>query len=150
MIRPSEAEEVRESKIQQHVQIWHRSRAIEHFQEKLAWGIARRSVWHRLEWLQGVSGLAGVRVKDGECGIQAKHDQSAQVIADYVVIHEMRHMIHLHYPSELWQLLGPHHPTYTEPRQWLWMAWTTHEIAWDGVWGSFPCLNRNFSEGSCL
>jgi len=40
-------------------------------------------------------------------------------IADYVVVHELCHLIHPNHSKEFWQLVGRYDPAYAEHRQWL-------------------------------
>lgn len=118
-IRPTEQGEQRKARIQQYLQNWYRSRALEHLQEKA----------NRYAEQIGVS-PAGVSVRNfrsrwGSCDkkgqvvfnwniIKAPH-----AIADYVVIHELCHLIHPNHSKEFWQVVGRHDPNYAEHRQWL-------------------------------
>jgi len=118
-IRPSEQGEQREARIQQYLQNWYRSRALERLQEKA----------NRYSQQIGVT-PAGVSVRNfksrwGSCDkkgqvvfnwniIKAPH-----AIADYVVVHELCHLIHPNHSKEFWQLVGRHDSAYAEHRQWL-------------------------------
>ncbi len=118
-IRPTEQGEQREARIQQYLQSWYRSRALERLQEKSA----------RYAKQIGVS-PAGVSVRNfrsrwGSCNkrgqvifnwniIKAPHR-----IVDYVVIHELCHLIHPNHSKEFWKLVGLNDSSFTRHRHWL-------------------------------
>ncbi len=118
-MRPAEQGEHRRLRIRQYVQTWYRSRALERLQEKTK----------RYAQQIGVS-PAGVSVRNfrsrwGSCDkkgqvvfnwniIKAPHS-----IVDYVVIHELCHLIHPNHSSDFWQVVGRHDASYPEHRQWL-------------------------------
>jgi len=118
-IRPTEQGEHQALRIQQYLQIWYRSRALERLQDKT----------HRYAEQIGVS-PAGISVRNfksrwGSCDkkgevvfnwniIKAPHS-----IVDYVVIHELCHLIHPNHSKDFWQVVGCHDTSYAEHRQWL-------------------------------
>ena len=118
-IRPTEQNETQELRIQQYLQNWYRSRALERLQDKS----------NRYAQQIGVS-PAGISVRNfksrwGSCDkkgevvfnwniIKAPHS-----IVDYVVIHELCHLIHPNHSKDFWQLVGRYDNSYTEHRQWL-------------------------------
>jgi predicted metal-dependent hydrolase len=118
-IRPTEKGEHRTLRIQQYLQNWYRSRALERLQEKT----------NRYAQQIGVS-PAGVSVRNfrsrwGSCDkrgqvvfnwniIKAPHS-----IVDYVVIHELCHLIHPNHSKDFWQVVSRHDNAYLEHRLWL-------------------------------
>ena len=118
-VRPDEQGDQREARIQQYLQTWYRSRALERLQDKVK----------RYAMQIGVS-PAGVSVRQfrsrwGSCDnrgqvvfnwhiIKAPHR-----IVDYVVIHELCHLIHPNHSKAFWQLVGRFDAAYAERRQWL-------------------------------
>ena len=110
---------IRQLRIQQYLQNWYRSRALERLQDKT----------HRYAQQIGVS-PAGMSVRNfksrwGSCDkkgevvfnwniIKAPHS-----IVDYVVIHELCHLIHPNHSKDFWQLVGRFDTDYPEHRQWL-------------------------------
>jgi predicted metal-dependent hydrolase len=118
-IRPTEQGAHRTLRIQQYLQNWYRSRALERLQEKT----------HRYAQQIGVS-ATGVSVRNfrsrwGSCDkrgqvvfnwniIKAPHS-----IVDYVVIHELCHLIHPNHSKDFWQVVASHDPAHTEHKQWL-------------------------------
>lgn len=118
-MRPNEQGEQREARIQQYLQSWYRSRALERLQEKS----------NRYAQQIGVS-PAGVSVRNfrsrwGSCDkrgqvvfnwniIKAPHS-----IVDYVVIHELCHLIHPDHSKDFWHVVSRYDPAYADHRQWL-------------------------------
>ena len=118
-IRLTEQGEQRQARIQQYLQNWYRSRALEHLQEKA----------NRYAQQIGVT-PAGVSVRNfksrwGSCDKQGQVVfnwniiKAPHAIADYVVVHELCHLIHPNHSKEFWQLVCRHDPAYAEHRQWL-------------------------------
>ena len=118
-IRPSEQGEHLTLRIQQYLENWYRSRAHERLQEKTT----------RYAQFIGVA-PAGVSVRNfksrwGSCDkkglvvfnwniIKAPHS-----VVDYVVVHELCHLIHPNHSKEFWQVVGRFDSNYLEHRQWL-------------------------------
>ena len=118
-IRPTEQGEHQALRIQRYLQNWYRSRALERLQDKT----------NRYAEQIGVS-PAGVSVRNfksrwGSCDkkgevvfnwniIKAPHS-----IVDYVVIHELCHLIHPNHSNDFWQVVGRFDTDYLGHRQWL-------------------------------
>ena len=118
-IRPTEHNETQELRIQQYLQSWYRSRALERLQDKT----------HRYAQQIGVS-PAGISVRNfksrwGSCDKKGKVVfnwniiKAPHSIVDYVVIHELCHLIHPNHSKDFWELVGRHDASYPEHRQWL-------------------------------
>ena len=118
-IRANEQVEHRTLRIQQYLQNWYRSRALERLQDKT----------NRYAQQIGVS-PAGVSVRNfksrwGSCDKQGQVVfnwniiKAPHSIVDYVVIHELCHLIHPNHSKDFWQLVGLHDTSYPEHRQWL-------------------------------
>jgi len=118
-IRPTEQGEHRTLRIQQYLQSWYRSRALERLQEKTNRYAKQIGVSP-----EGVS-VRNFRSRWGSCNklgqvvfnwniIKAPHS-----IVDYVVIHELSHLIHPNHSKDFWQVVGRHDAAYPEHRQWL-------------------------------
>ena len=118
-VRPSEVGEQRKQRIQQYLKSWYRSRAEERLQEKV----------ERYSKQIGVS-PKGLRVREfkskwGSCDsrgtiafnlnlIKAPHP-----IVDYVVIHELCHMIQPNHSKNFWKEVEKYDASYKEHRAWL-------------------------------
>jgi predicted metal-dependent hydrolase len=118
-IRPTEHNETQELRIQQYLQNWYRSRALERLQDKT----------HRYAKQIGVS-PAGISVRNfksrwgscdrkGEVVFNWNIIKAPHVIADYVVIHELCHLIHPNHSKDFWQLVRRYDHAYADHRQWL-------------------------------
>ena len=118
-IRPNEHGEHQTLRIQQYLQNWYRSRALERLQEKT----------DRYALQIGVS-PAGVSVRNfksrwGSCD---KHGQvvfnwniikAPHSAVDYVVVHELCHLIYSNHTKDFWQAVERHAPAYAEQKKWL-------------------------------
>ena len=118
-IRANEQVEHRTLRIQQYLQNWYRSRALERLQDKT----------NRYAQQIGVS-PAGVSVRNfksrwGSCDKQGQVVfnwniiKAPHSIVDYVVFHELCHLVHPNHSKDFWQLVGRHDTSYAEHRQWL-------------------------------
>ena len=118
-IRPTEQREHQALRIQQYLENWYRSRALERLQDKT----------HRYAKQIGVS-PAGISVrsfksrwgscdKKGEVVFNWNIIKAPHSIVDYVVIHELCHLIHPNHSKDFWQLVGRFDTAYLGHRQWL-------------------------------
>ena len=118
-IRPSEQGEQRQARIQQYLHNWYRSRALERLQQKV----------DRYAQQIGVS-AKGISVRNfksrwGSCDKQGKLVfnwniiKAPHAIADYVVVHELCHLIHPNHSRQFWQLVSRHDHAFADHRQWL-------------------------------
>ena len=118
-IRPTEQSEQREARIQQYLQSWYRSRALERLQAKaeryaqqIGVSPAAVSVKHfRSRW--------GSCDKRGQVIFNWNIIKAPHAIANYVVIHELCHLIHPNHSKDFWQVVCRHDAFYPEHRQWL-------------------------------
>ena len=118
-IRPTEQREHQALRIQQYLENWYRSRALERLQDKT----------HRYAKQIGVS-PAGISVrsfksrwgscdKKGEVVFNWNIIKAPHSIVDYVVIHELCHLIHPNHSKDFWQLVDRFDTDYLGHRQWL-------------------------------
>jgi len=118
-IRPTEQGEQREARIQQYLQNWYRSRALERLQEKAdryahEIGVAPAGVSVR-----NFKSRWGSCDKKGQVVFNWNIIKAPHAIADYVVVHELCHLIHPNHSKEFWQLVGRHDNAYLDHRRWL-------------------------------
>lgn len=118
-IRPTEQREHQSLRIQQYLENWYRSRALERLQDKT----------HRYAQQIGVSPAAvsvrnfksrwGSCDKKGEVVFNWNIIKAPHSIVDYVVIHELCHLIHPNHSKDFWQFVGRFDTDYLGHRQWL-------------------------------
>jgi predicted metal-dependent hydrolase len=118
-IRPTEQGEQRDARIQQYLQSWYRSRALERLQEKT----------DRYARQIGVT-PAGISVRRfrsrwGSCDKQGRLIfnwnliKAPHSIIDYVVIHELCHILHPNHSREFWQEVSRYANAYGDHKDWL-------------------------------
>ena len=118
-VRISDTGEQRKEKIKKYLEYWYRSRARERLLEKV----------ERYSKLIGVSSK-GLRVgsfksKWGSCDSRSKLAfnwnliKAPHAVIDYVVIHELCHIIQPNHSKLFWQEVEKYDPAYKEHRVWL-------------------------------
>jgi len=118
-IRPTEQGEQRESRIQQYLQNWYRSRALERLQQKANRYCQQIGVTPAGVSVRNFKSRWGSCDKKGQVVFNWNIIKAPHAIADYVVVHELCHLIYPNHSKEFWQLVGRHDPAYAEHRQWL-------------------------------
>ena len=118
-VRTSDTGEKRKEKIKKYLEYWYRSRAKEKFLEKI----------YHYSKLIGVSykgfRLGSFKSKWGSCDSRHKLTfnwnliKAPHSIIDYVVIHELCHIIQLNHSKIFWQEVEKYDPKYKEHRAWL-------------------------------
>ena len=118
-VRTSDTGEQRKEKIQKYLQYWYRSRARERLLEKV----------ERYSKLIGVSSkglrLGSFKSKWGSCDSRSKLAfnwnliKAPHAVIDYVVIHELCHIIQPNHSKLFWQEVEKYDPAYKEHRAWL-------------------------------
>ena len=109
----------RKEKIQKYLQYWYRSRARERLIEKV----------ERYSKLIGVSSkgfrLGSFKSKWGSCDSRRKLAfnwnliKAPHAVIDYVVIHELCHIIQPNHSKLFWQEVEKYDPSYKERKDWL-------------------------------
>ena len=118
-IRPTEQGEQREARIQQYLHNWYRSRALEHLQEKAKRYAQQIGVTPTGVSVRNFKSRWGSCDKKGQVVFNWNIIKAPHTIVDYVVIHELCHLIHPNHSKDFWQLVGRHDANYSEHRQWL-------------------------------
>ena len=118
-IRPTEQGEQREARIQQYLHNWYRSRALEHLKEKANRYAQQIGVTPAGVSVRNFKSRWGSCDKKGQVVFNWNIIKAPHAIADYVVVHELCHLIHPNHSKEFWQLVGRHDANYSEHRQWL-------------------------------
>ena len=118
-IRPTEQGEQRETRIQQYLQNWYRSRALKRLQEKTDRYAEQIGVSPTGVSVRNFKSRWGSCDKQGQVVFNWNIIKAPHAIADYVVVHELCHLIHPNHSKEFWQVVSRHDLAYAEHRQWL-------------------------------
>jgi predicted metal-dependent hydrolase len=118
-IRPSEQGEQREARIQQYLQSWYRSSALERLQEKTNRYAQQIGVSPKGLSVRNFRSRWGSCDKRGQVVFNWNIIKAPHSVVDYVVIHELCHLIHQNHSKDFWQVVGRHDAAYPEHRQWL-------------------------------
>jgi hypothetical protein len=118
-IRPSEQGEHRTLRIQQYLQNWYRSRAQARLQEKADRYAQQIGVSLSAISVRNFKSRWGSCDKKGQVIFNWNIIKAPHAIANYVVIHELCHLIHPNHSRDFWQLVSRYDHAYAEHRQWL-------------------------------
>jgi predicted metal-dependent hydrolase len=118
-IRPTEHGEQREARIQQYLQSWYRSSALERLREKTTRYAEQIGVSPTGLSVRNFKSRWGSCDKRGQVVFNWNIIKAPHSVVDYVVIHELCHLIHPNHSKDFWQLVGRHDAAYPEQRQWL-------------------------------
>jgi len=118
-IRPTEQGEQREARIQQYLQNWYRSRALERLQEKTDRYAQQIGVTPAGVSVRTFKSRWGSCDRKGQVVFNWNIIKAPHVIANYVVVHELCHLIHPNHSKDFWSLVSRHDPNHAEHRQWL-------------------------------
>jgi predicted metal-dependent hydrolase len=118
-VRPHERGEQRETRIRLYLERWYRGRALERLREK-----ADRYARQMGLTPAGVS-VRAFRSRWGSCDSQGRVVFNWHIIkaphpvVDYVVIHELAHLVHANHSRAFWLLVERHCPAFALHRTWL-------------------------------
>jgi predicted metal-dependent hydrolase len=118
-IRPSEHGEQREARIQQYLQSWYRTSALERLQEKTTRYAEQIGVSPIGLSVRNFKSRWGSCDKRGQVVFNWNIIKAPHSIVDYVVIHELCHLIHPNHSKDFWKLVERYDAAYPEHRQWL-------------------------------
>jgi predicted metal-dependent hydrolase len=118
-IRPTDQGEQRDARVQQYLQNWYRSRALERLQEKADRYAQQIGVLPAGVSVRNFKSRWGSCDKKGQVVFNWNIIKAPHAIADYVVVHELCHLIHPNHSKDFWQLVDRHDPDYGDHRQWL-------------------------------
>ncbi len=118
-VRPQEQGDQRRARIRHYLERWYRGRALERLQDKAdrygrQMGVTPASV-----------SVRAFRSRWGSCDRQGKVVFNWHIIkaphpvVDYVVIHELAHLVHANHSRAFWQLVERHCPAFALHRTWL-------------------------------
>jgi len=118
-IRPNEQGEHRTLKIQQYLQNWYRNKAQERLKEKTERYAKQIGVSPAAVSVRNFKSRWGSCDKKGLVVFNWNIIKAPHSVVDYVVVHELCHLIHPNHSKEFWQVVGRFDSNYLEHRQWL-------------------------------
>jgi predicted metal-dependent hydrolase len=108
-----------EQRVQKLVQQWYREQAQEHF-------AARVSYWQDVTGIRATAqSVRTYKARWGSCNHRAeisfnwKLMMAPPEVIDYVVVHELCHIVHFNHSPDYWALVGRYQPHYNAHRTWL-------------------------------
>ena len=118
-IRPTEQDEHKTLKIQQYLQNWYRNKAQERLKEKTERYAKQIGVSPAAVSVRNFKSRWGSCDKNGQVVFNWNIIKAPHSVVDYVVVHELCHLIHPNHSKEFWQVVGRFDSNYLEHRQWL-------------------------------
>ncbi len=118
-VRPREQGAQRQQRIQQYLQHWYRSRARERLSEKAVRYARQIGVTPAAISVRNFRSRWGSCNKKGHVVFNWNIIKAPHAIADYVVVHELCHLIYPNHSKGFWRLVGRHDGAYEEHKQWL-------------------------------
>ena len=118
-IRPTEQDEHRTLKIQQYLQNWYRNKAQERLKEKTDRYAKQIGVSPAAVSVRNFKSRWGSCDKKGQVVFNWNIIKAPHSVVDYVVVHELCHLIHPNHSKEFWQVVSRFDSNYLEHRQWL-------------------------------
>ncbi len=118
-IRPSEQGEHRTQRIQQYLQNWYRIKALERLREKVNRYAKEIGAIPTDVCVKNFKSRWGSCHKNGQIVFNWNIIKAPHTIVDYVVIHELCHLIHPNHSKQFWEFVGWHDSTYPERKEWL-------------------------------
>ena len=118
-IRPSEQREQREARIQQYLQNWYRSRALERLQEKVDRYAQQIGVTPAGVSVRNFKSRWGSCDKKGQVAFNWNIIKAPHAVINYVVIHELCHLIHANHSDKYWKEVARHDEEHKAHRRWL-------------------------------
>ena len=118
-IRPTEQDEHKTLKIQQYLQNWYRNKAQERLKEKTDRYAKQIGVSPAAVSVRNFKSRWGSCDKKGQVVFNWNIIKAPHSVVDYVVVHELCHLIHPNHSKEFWQVVSRFDSNYLEHRQWL-------------------------------
>ena len=118
-VRPGEQGAQRQRRIRQYLEKWYRSTALERLREKTNRHARQIGVTPAGISVRNFKSRWGSCNRTGHLAFNWTIIKVPHTIANYVVIHELCHLVHPNHSKDFWRLVGRHDDAYGEHRQWL-------------------------------
>jgi predicted metal-dependent hydrolase len=118
-VRPTEQGHQRAARIQQYLQSWYRTRALERLQEKTKRTAQEMGVTPAGVSVREFKSRWGSCDKRGKVAFNWRIIKAPHSIVDYVVLHELCHLVHPNHSKKFWELVARYDERYVEHKAWL-------------------------------
>ncbi|MYI87975.1 MAG: M48 family metallopeptidase [Synechococcus sp. SB0672_bin_10] len=118
-VRPDEQGAQRQRRIRQYLEKWYRSRALERLREKTNRHARQIGVTPTGISVRSFKSRWGSCNTTGHLAFNWNIVKAPHAIANYVVIHELCHLVHPNHSKDFWRLVRCHDDAYGEHKQWL-------------------------------
>jgi len=118
-VRPQEQGDQRRARIHQYLERWYRARALERLQEKADRHARQMAVTPAGVSVRAFRSRWGSCTKQGQVVFNWPIIKAPHPVVDYVVTHELAHLVHPNHSRAFWQLVERHCPAYARHRTWL-------------------------------
>ena len=118
-VRPHEQEDQRRARIGQYLERWYRTRALERLQEKVDRYARQMDVSPAGVSVRAFRSRWGSCNKRGQVVFNWHIFKAPHAVVDYVVIHELAHLVHANHSRAFWLLVERHCPAFALHRLWL-------------------------------
>jgi predicted metal-dependent hydrolase len=118
-VRPTETGDARETRIKQYLQNWYRSRALDRLQEKVARYAKKIGVTPAGVSIRNFKSRWGSCDKEGNIIFNWHIIKAPHAIVDYVVIHELSHLVCPSHSKSFWQAVQKLDPDYLDHKSYL-------------------------------
>ena len=118
-VRPTEQGDQRQQRIQQYMDSWYKTRALERLTEKTDRYAEQIGVSPSGISVRNVKSRWGSCDSRGQLLFNWNIIKAPHAIADYVVVHELCHLVHPNHSKDFWALVGRFDAAFQEHRDWL-------------------------------
>lgn len=98
---------------------WYKKQALEHFNSRVNFFAAQAKLTYRSIKINGAKTLWGSCSPDGNLNFCWRLILAPLAVIDYVVAHELAHLVHGNHSKRFWRKVESILPSYQESRKWL-------------------------------
>ena len=118
-VRPQEQGDQRRARLHQYLERWYRARALERLREKVDRHARQMGVTPAGVSVRAFRSRWGSCTQQGQVVFNWPIIKAPHPVVDYVVTHELAHLVHPNHSRAFWQLVECHCPAYAHHRTWL-------------------------------
>lgn len=112
-----EREQERESEVKKAMKLWYRKKARVYVEEKTAWWASRMKVTYERISIRDQATRWGSCSTRGNLNFNWRLVLLPADLADYVVVHELAHRLHMNHSRQFWNVVGSVMPDYMERKK---------------------------------